>query len=287
MKKLIITADDYGMCDIVNKAIDDCVEAGLVTTTNVIVNMESLSAAGTLRTRYPKLSIGMHWNLTSGKPVSPINEVSSLVNPTTGEFYSVSQFIKRYRKGLLSKKEIELELQRQYDIFKSLCGEADYWNTHENSALDFKTYAMFNEVALRNGIKSTRTFRRVYVQDKRIEGVIANIKEYIKRVALDVWFGIIIPKTGTRLPEGRVIYFDSKQKTESLQNICENIQWGRKSIIELVVHPSISGEHRFFGTLSDVRIKEWQMFSNIETKSHIECNGVSLVGFKEINDGKA
>lgn len=37
MKYYIITADDYGMCDVVNKAIDDCMSAGLVTTTNVIV----------------------------------------------------------------------------------------------------------------------------------------------------------------------------------------------------------------------------------------------------------
>ena len=45
MRKLIITADDYGMCQIVNDAIDDCIEAGLVTSTNVLVNMEKPSAA--------------------------------------------------------------------------------------------------------------------------------------------------------------------------------------------------------------------------------------------------
>lgn len=40
MRRLIVTADDYGMCEVVDKAIDDCAEAGLLTSTNVIVNME-------------------------------------------------------------------------------------------------------------------------------------------------------------------------------------------------------------------------------------------------------
>lgn len=247
MRKLIITADDYGMCQIVNDAIDDCIEAGLVTSTNVLVNMEEASAAATLRSRYPDLSIGMHWNVTSGRPVSPISCVQTLVDPLTGEFYSVSQFIKRYKEGLISKIEVERELQAQYDIFQSLCGSADYWNTHENPALDFHTYSIFNKVALKNGIKSTRTFRRVYVKDKRIYGVFANLKEFLKRLVLDVWFGVLIPMTGTKLPQGRVIYFDTKQKTESLQNVCENIRWGGKSVIELVIPPATSGECRFLG----------------------------------------
>ena len=35
MKKLIITADDYGMGDMVNRAIDECIEARVVLSTNV------------------------------------------------------------------------------------------------------------------------------------------------------------------------------------------------------------------------------------------------------------
>ena len=39
MKKLIITADDYGMSKAVNDAIDAGIAAGLITTTNVMTNM--------------------------------------------------------------------------------------------------------------------------------------------------------------------------------------------------------------------------------------------------------
>ena len=39
MKKLIITADDYGMSRAVNDAIDAGIAAGLITSTNVMTNM--------------------------------------------------------------------------------------------------------------------------------------------------------------------------------------------------------------------------------------------------------
>ena len=40
MQKIIITADDYGMCDAVDKAIEAGIENGIITTTNVMLNME-------------------------------------------------------------------------------------------------------------------------------------------------------------------------------------------------------------------------------------------------------
>ena len=55
MKQFIITADDYGMCSIVDKAIDDCASAGILTSTNVLVNQEDLEAARTFRKRFPNV----------------------------------------------------------------------------------------------------------------------------------------------------------------------------------------------------------------------------------------
>ena len=54
----------------VDKAIDDCGGVGLLTFTNVIVNMEGLKAVETLRNCHPHISVGMHWHVTAGKPVS-------------------------------------------------------------------------------------------------------------------------------------------------------------------------------------------------------------------------
>lgn len=279
MKYLIITADDYGMCDVVNKAIDDCMEAGLVTTTNVIVNMDDLAPAATLRQRFPKVSIGIHWNVTAGKPISSIDEIPSLIDEN-GEFFKVPVFLKRYKKGLIKKEHIRKELKAQYDVFYNLCGKADYWNTHQNSALDFKTFSIFNEFALELGINKTRTFQRTYIKGgvypTSLKG---RMIEFVKRQVFDIWFGYIIPKTGTKVPDGRMVYFDDTEKTKCIKNIGENILWGKKDVVEMVVHPAISSQYKYFGILTDTRLAEWKMFSDSATKEYLRRNGIEIVNF--------
>ena len=60
-KELIITADDYGMCESVNAAIEACISAGTVLSTNVMTNMPCCESAIQLRQRFPEypwVSIG-------------------------------------------------------------------------------------------------------------------------------------------------------------------------------------------------------------------------------------
>lgn len=160
MQKLIVTADDYGMCDVVDMAIDAGIENGIITTTNVMTNMETLKNAADLRQRYPHISIGVHWNVTTGKPVCTPSEIPTLVN--SDSFYTINEFKKRYSKGLINPLDLEKELEAQYALFKKVCGQADYWNTHENSALHVKAFKVFEKVAKKHDIKATRNFQRVY-----------------------------------------------------------------------------------------------------------------------------
>lgn len=283
MKNYIITADDYGMCEVVNKAIDDCMEAGLVTTTNVIVNMEDLMPASTLRKRFPNASIGMHWNITAGKPILPKEEISTLVDEN-GEFYKVLVFFERFKKGLINQEHIVKELKAQYKIFYNLCGKADYWNTHQNSGLNFKTFSIFNKVALELGINKTRSFRRTYIKGGAYPTTLkGKIIEFAKRKVFDVWFGYIIPKTGTKVPDGRMIYFDDAEKSQDIKNIGENTMWGKKEIVEMVVHPAIVANYKFFGTLTDVRLAEWKMFSSPQTKEYLKEHGIEVVNFSVLD----
>lgn len=273
----IITADDYGMCEPVNRAIDACIEAGLVTTTNVMVNMDLKEEAGTLRQRFPQISVGLHWCVTAGRPTLDPAAVPSLVG-LDGRFHKLGEFKRRFKQGAISREELRAELENQYRLFVGLCGQPDYWNTHQNSALDFRTFGFFNATALRLGIGKTRSFRRTYVRDKKLKGIRARLVELLKKSVFDVWFGYIIPRSGTRLPDGRMIYFADNQKLDP-DNITKNVRWGGKRVVELVVHPATTAENEYFGTISDMRVKEYEMFSSPKTRSLLEANGIKLQNF--------
>jgi YdjC-like protein len=90
-RRLIITADEYGMCASVNHAIDECLGAGTVRATCVMVNMPLFNATASLRHKFPNFSVGIHWTLTQGRPILTPAQLPTLVGPN-GEFHPVLEF---------------------------------------------------------------------------------------------------------------------------------------------------------------------------------------------------
>lgn len=280
MQKLIITADDYGMCDLVDKAIDSGIENGMITTTNVMLNMESLQNAKDLRERYPNISIGVHWNVTTGRPICDPKKIPSLVDEN-GDFWSIGVFKKKYSKGQISAIDLERELEAQYSLFEKTCGKADYWNTHENSSLHFKAFKVFARVAKRHGITATRTFQRVYF-DKIGLGFKQKTREWLVKNFFQVWFSRI-RKTFT-MPSARVVSFDKISKTQD--NILLNaLKKDGRDYIEVVFHPALNSDGPtpvFFGNISTERIKEYEFVSSPAVYESYVSAGIEFVNFSDI-----
>ena len=224
MQRIIVTADDYGMCNEVDRAIDAGIENRFINTTNVILNMKTLSDAADLRTRYPSLSVGIHWNVTTGKPISDPKTIPSLVDEN-GAFWSIGIFKRKYHNAEITPADLEKELEAQYSLFEKTCGKPDYWNTHENSSLETKAYKVFEKVAVRHGIPATRTFQRVYY-DKYGLGIKCAIREFAVKNFFELWFGKI--RRTFKMPTARVVSFDkiSNQEIFNLpfSNLERNIQ---------------------------------------------------------------
>lgn len=277
MQKIIVTADDYGMCDVVDKAIDAGIENGIITTTNVMLNMDSLENAKTLRQRYPHISVGIHWNVTTGKPVCDPAEIPSLVDEN-GVFWSLKEFKKKYDKKQISEADLEKELEAQFLLFDAACGKPDYWNTHENSALHVKAFQVFSRVAKRHGIEATRTFQRVYY-DKINIGFKRAAREVLVKNFFDVWFTRI--RKTFKMPTARVVSFNkiSKTKDDVLLNALKK---DGRDLIEVVFHPAIVGDHQYFGNISEERVKEYQFVSSKQVLEKYKESGIEFVSFSAL-----
>ncbi len=277
MQKIIVTADDYGMCDIVDKAIDAGIENGIITTTNVMTNMETLANAKDLRERYPHISVGVHWNVTTGRPVSDPKDIPTLVDEN-GDFWPLKVFKKKYGKGLISPEELEKELEAQYTLFEQTCGKADYWNTHENSSLHTKSFKVFKKVALSHGIEATRTFQRVYY-DKKNLGIKRAIREFLVKNFFEIWFSQI--RKTFKMPTARVICFNRSEKTvgDVLMNALKK---DGRQLIEIVFHPATEAESPYFGNISTERVKEYEFVSSKAVYERYKENGFEFVSFEEL-----
>lgn len=277
MQKIIVTADDYGMCDEVDRAIDAGIENGFITTTNVMLNMETLADAADLRTRYPSLSVGIHWNVTTGKPISDSKTIPSLVDET-GTFWPIGTFKKKYHKGEIVSTDLEKELEAQYSLFEKTCGKPDYWNTHENSSLETKAYKVFEKVAVRHGIPATRTFQRVYY-DKCGLGFKCAFREFAVKNFFELWFKKI--RKTFKMPMARVVSFDKISKTDG-DVLLRALKKDGRDLIEVVFHPAITADSPYFGNISTERVKEYQFVSSPEVRLKYEKNGFAFANYEAL-----
>ncbi len=277
MQKLIVTADDYGMCDIVDRAIDAGIENGIITTTNVMTNMEALPDAKDLRARYPHISLGVHWNVTTGKPVSDPMDIPTLVDEN-GNFWPIGKFKKRYSQKQISPADLERELEAQYALFEQTCGKADYWNTHENSSLHTKAFGVFAKVAKRHGIRATRTFQRVYF-DKDHLGIKGEIRELLVKYFFEIWFHKI--RRTFKMPTARVVSFKRTGKTQG-DVLMNALKKDGRQYIEVVFHPATAAEHPYFGNISTERMQEYAFVSSKEVYEKYRANGFEFVSFGEL-----
>ena len=65
MKKLIVNADDFGLCTSVNKAIIECHLAGNINSTTLMANMPGTEEAVELSKKHTKLNLKDGWTVTT------------------------------------------------------------------------------------------------------------------------------------------------------------------------------------------------------------------------------
>lgn len=277
--KLIITADDYGMCESVNRAIDACMEARVVLSTNVMTNMECAEKAASIKERFPYVSVGLHYNFTVGKPISKSDKVRSLINDE-GLFLSYSEIREKCRNSTYDFNEVACEMKAQYERYLEICGEPDYWNTHENVHVYPKIYQLFRDVSLDFGITKMRSNQRVFVpssngkNDRSLKWMIA---EPIKSIMLNSWQSKS-SKLGVSAPDGILVRMSEDDKL-NLPYLFKNIKWHNNHTAEMAIHPATDGDNKYFGEITDLRVKEYECFSSPKVLDIAKDADLELVSF--------
>ena len=80
MKRLVVTADDFGLTRGVVEGIVEAHERGIVTSTSLMVNAPAAEPAFAEAKRLPSLATGLHFVLTFGTPVGPATPLKRLLD---------------------------------------------------------------------------------------------------------------------------------------------------------------------------------------------------------------
>jgi predicted glycoside hydrolase/deacetylase ChbG (UPF0249 family) len=127
---LILNADDYGLHPAVDDAVLDCYTNGVLSSASLMVTHTGWQRA-VQRAQAAGLPLGLHFNITVGRPVSAPNEVASLINQD-GLFWNRRQWLERWLLGQVKKQEIAHELQSQLALFHSTGLNCDHLDSHQH-----------------------------------------------------------------------------------------------------------------------------------------------------------
>jgi chitin disaccharide deacetylase len=128
---LVVNADDFGLNDSATGGIADAFDAGAVTSTTLMVNAPAVDAAVRVAQARPALGVGLHFNLTWGRPVAGPAQVPSLVD-RSGRFHDRRALGRRLLAGAVPAHEIACELAAQRAAFAALGLVPTHIDSHQH-----------------------------------------------------------------------------------------------------------------------------------------------------------
>lgn len=130
--RLIINADDLGISKGVNYAIKEAFNNGYLTHASVMVNANYFNdALENIIIRYPDLKIGLHLNLTYGRPISQANIIPLLVNKDL-KFKHNFISLARIKKSVELQRQIYQEIKAQIEKAIRFGIKLNHIDSHEH-----------------------------------------------------------------------------------------------------------------------------------------------------------
>jgi chitin disaccharide deacetylase len=129
---LIVNADDFGLCDGVNRGTVEAHENGIVTSASLMARWPAAAAAAAYACRRPRLSLGLHVDL--------------------GEWaYRGGRWVQLYEVVPVDDRAaVEREVGRQLDLFRSLAGrDPTHLDSHQHVHLKEPVRSVLAELAAR------------------------------------------------------------------------------------------------------------------------------------------
>ena len=156
MKRLIITADDFGAAREVNDAVEAAHRDGILTAASLMVSAPATADAIGRARRMPSLRVGLHVVLVEGRPVLPASAVTHLVDGNgvfrsdMGALGTVISFSRQARRQLAA------EITAQFAAFRATGLTLDHCNAHKHFHLHPVVGGLIAAIGSRFGLRAAR-----------------------------------------------------------------------------------------------------------------------------------
>lgn len=131
--RLIVNADDFGLTQGINEAVEELHRAGVLTSATLMATGPAFHHAAALALENPKLGVGCHLIFVDGTPASDPKFIPTLLGPDARTFRrSLSTFALAATQGKLAIAELAMEAQAQIETLQKAGLHVTHVDTHKH-----------------------------------------------------------------------------------------------------------------------------------------------------------
>ena len=284
-----MNADDLGWTAGVNRGIAEAHRNGIVTSTSILANgaafADGVKAAGEL----PGLGVGVHLNLSDGKPVAPPGQVNSLLNEA-GEFSGGPEsLLLRLAANSLDVRQVELEWNAQIEKVRAAGIRPTHLDGHKHVQMLPGLFAIALRLAKKHEIAAVRvsheasTLRAALTGGEEYSGVI--LKQGVQARGLK-----LLARDAREMAERAGIasadYFCGIAQTGVLskRGVLQLLASLPEGTTELMCHPGYADAdlQKSATRLQQSRQTELEILTDKEIRKNIATLGIRLINYEEI-----
>jgi hopanoid biosynthesis associated protein HpnK len=184
MKRLIISADDFGAAKEVNDAIERAHCDGVLRAASLMVAAPATGDAVARARRLPSLAVGLHVVLVNGRPVLPPERVPDLVDERGAFLTDLTGAGVRFffRPGI--RKQLAAEIRAQFEAFARSGLLLDHADAQSHMHVHPTVFGLIVQIGREYGLRAIRIPREPFGGTRSIAPWLALMRLRARRAGL-------------------------------------------------------------------------------------------------------
>lgn len=276
MRRLIVTADDFGAAVEINEAVEAAHRGGVLTAASLMVTGPAAADAVARACRMPSLRVGLHLVLVEGRPVLPASALSELVDDR-GLFRSDMAAVgMRLACSRQARRQLANEITAQFETFRSTGLALDHCNAHKHFHLHPVIGSLLVSIGARFGLRAAR----VPVEPARVLRKVEAETAWTSNVLMEPWARLLrrrVRAAGLLAPDHVLgLRWSGEMTAGRLAGLIRNLPHG---LTEIYLHPA-TGPYE--GSAPGYRYaQEFSALMSAEVRTACRDTSVQVGGFRD------
>ena len=153
---MAITADDFGLSEPVNAAVEEAHRRGILSAASLMVGGPAAADAVKRARALPSLRVGLHIVLVNGDPILPPAQIPALVDASGSFPNDLIGLSVRSAIDPSMRRQIGAEIAAQFEAFRATGLPLDHVNTHRHFHLNPIVAAPIVRIGRQYGMRALR-----------------------------------------------------------------------------------------------------------------------------------